>query len=301
MSAPILKGLRTGRVALVSRSLVERGLEILFVVAALVAILGLALIFVFVSLRGLPIFREVGLGRFLLGGTWLPTADRFGILPLIVGSLLVTLGALALGTPLAIGTAIFLSEIATPRIRAIVRPAVELLAGIPSVIYGFFGVVVLRPLIARAFGGLGFGLVTGWVVLAVMIVPTIAAISQDALSSVPRTYREGSFALGATRWQTIRRAVLPSAWVGIVDAIVLGMGRAIGETMAVLMVVGNAPVIPRSIAEPFATLTSTIVLDMPYAVGTHQQALFGMGVILLLISMGLVAAIRLFSRAEASP
>jgi phosphate ABC transporter permease protein PstC len=268
----------------------------LFLVSALGAILGLALIIVFVGMRGLPVFQKVGLGAFLGGRQWLPTQGLFGILPLIVGSLMVTVGALALGTPLAVGTAIFLSEIASPRVSSVVRPAVELLAGIPSVIYGFFGVVLLRPVVARMFGGLGLGLVTGWIVLAIMIVPTIAAISQDALNSVPRGYREGSFALGGTRWQTIRRVVLPTAKIGIIDAIVLGMGRAIGETMAVLMVVGNAPVIPRGIAAPFSTLTSTIVMDMPYAAGDHQQALFGMGVILFVISMGLVAAIRLSSR-----
>lgn len=281
-----------------SRGFKERALEGLFLVSALVAIFGLGLIFVFVGLRGLPVFGRVGIGPFIFGARWLPTQQHFGILPLIVGSLLVTLGALVLGTPLAVGTAVFLSEIASARVESIVRPAVELLAGIPSVIYGFFGVVLLRPVIARMFGGLGFGLVTGWIVLAIMIVPTIAAISQDALGSVPRSYREGSFALGGTRWQTIRRVVLPTAKIGIVDAIVLGMGRAIGETMAVLMVVGNAPVIPHGIAAPFSTLTSTIVMDMPYAAGEHQQALFGMGVILFAISMCLVAAIRLFSRQQ---
>jgi phosphate ABC transporter permease protein PstC len=283
-------------VAPVPRGAWERALEVLFLLSALAAILGLALIIVFVGLRGLPVFQKVGLGAFLGGRQWLPTQGLFGIFPLIVGSLLVTVGALALGTPLAVGTAIFLSEIASPRVSSVVRPAVELLAGIPSVIYGFFGVVLLRPVVARIFGGLGLGLVTGWIVLAIMIVPTIAAISQDALTSVPRGYREGSFALGGTRWQTIRRVVLPTAKIGIIDAIVLGMGRAIGETMAVLMVVGNAPVIPKGIAAPFSTLTSTIVMDMPYAAGEHQQALFGMGVILFVISMGLVAAIRLSSR-----
>lgn len=286
------------RVAPAPRGAWERALEVVFLVSALAAILGLALIIVFVGMRGLPIFDKIGLGAFLGGRQWLPTQDHFGILPLIVGSLLVTLGALALGTPLAVGTAIFLSEIASPKVSSIVRPAVELLAGIPSVIYGFFGVVLLRPVVARVFGGLGLGLVTGWIVLAIMIVPTIAAISQDALNSVPRGYREGSFALGGTRWQTIRRVVLPTAKIGIIDAIVLGMGRAIGETMAVLMVVGNAPVIPRGISEPFSTLTSTIVMDMPYAAGDHQQALFGMGVILFVISMALVAAIRISSREQ---
>jgi phosphate ABC transporter permease protein PstC len=274
----------------------ERLLRRLFLACAFVAVMGVTLIFVFVGVRGWPIFGKVGVGHFLLGDTWLPTSGQFGILPLIYGSFAVTIGALLLGTPLAVGTAVFLSEIAHPRVRGIVRPAVELLAGIPSVIYGFFGLVVLRPVIAQLSGGLGFGLATGWVILAIMIVPTIATLSEDAMRSVPEGIREASYAMGATTWQTISRVLLPAAKIGIIDAVILGMGRAIGETMAVLMVVGNAPVIPAGISQPFATLTTTIVLDMSYASGDHRTALFGMAIILFLISMAFVAAVRLSSR-----
>lgn len=267
-----------------------------FMICAFVAVMGVALIFVFVGLRGWPAFTEVGIGNFLGGRVWAPGSEQFGILPLIWGTVLVMAGALALGTPLAVATAIFLAEIATPRVRSIVRPAVELLAGIPSVIYGFFGLVMLRPLVANMSGGLGFGAVTAWIILAIMIVPTIATLSQDALESVPDGIREASYAMGATTWQTISRVLLPAAKIGIIDAVILGMGRAIGETMAVLMVVGNAPVFPKDVFSPLSTLTTQIVMDMPYAVGLHRTALFGMAIILFLVSMLLVAAVRLISR-----
>jgi phosphate transport system permease protein len=195
-----------------------------------------------------------------------------------------------------VGTAVFLSEVASPRARSIVRPAVELLAGIPSVVYGFFGLVLLRPIISGLFGGLGFGLLTVWLILAVMIVPTIATLTEDALRSVPAGIREASYSMGATKWQTIWRVLLPAAKIGIIDAIILGMGRAIGETMAVVMVAGNASVIPADILKPFLTLTTVIVMDMPYASGDHRTALFGVAIILFVISMIFVAAIRVISR-----
>jgi len=284
-------------------SLVSRGtyireavLKNIFLLCAFVAVMGVCLIFVFVGLRGWPIFVQEGLLSFLGGPVWNPTEGQYGIFPLIFGSFVVMIGALILGTPLAVGTAVFLSEIASPRVRAVVRPAVELLAGIPSVIYGFFGLIILRPLIAQLSEGLGFGAVTGWIILAIMIVPTIATLSEDALRSLPNGMREASYAMGATTWQTIYKVLVPAAKIGIIDAVILGMGRAIGETMAVLMVVGNAPVIPSSISEPIATLTTQIVMDMPYASGDHRTALFGMAIILFMFSMGLVALVRLLSR-----
>lgn len=274
----------------------EAALKNLFLLCAFVAVAGVALIFIFVGIKGWPIFGKVGLLDFLGGATWLPTQSHFGILPLIVNSLLAMTGALILGAPLAVGTAIFLSEVASPRARAIVRPAVELLAGIPSVVYGFFGLVLLRPIIANLFGGLGFGLLTVWLILAVMIVPTIATLTEDALGSVPDGIREASYSMGATKWQTIWRVLLPAAKIGIIDAIILGMGRAIGETMAVVMVAGNAGVIPDGILKPFLTLTTVIVMDMPYASGDHTTALFGIAIVLFIISMLFVAAIRVISR-----
>lgn len=287
-----------GSLQLVSKRTIvkETALATLFFICAFVAVLGVALIFLFVGWQALPILEAVGFGKFVTGAVWAPTDDLFGIAPLIAGSFIVTLGALALGTPLAVGTAVFLSEIASPRVRAVVRPAVELLAGIPSVVYGFFGIIVLRPVIAQMSGGLGFGAVTAWIVLAIMIVPTIAALSEDALRSITPGVREASYAMGATTWQTIYKVMMPAAKIGIIDSIILGMGRAIGETMAVLMVVGNAPVLPESVFAPMPTLTAQIVMDMGYSTGTHRTALFGMAAILFAFSMFLVAAVRLISR-----
>lgn len=283
---------------LVSRKTIlkETALATLFFLCAFVAVLGVALIFLFVGWQAWPILKELGLGEFVTGAVWAPSEDQFGILPLIAGSFIVTLGALALGTPLAVGTAVFLSEIASPKVRAVVRPAVELLAGIPSVVYGFFGIVILRPVVAEVSGGLGFGALTAWIILAIMIVPTIAALSEDALRSITPGIREASYAMGATTWQTIYKVLLPAAKIGIIDSVILGMGRAIGETMAVLMVVGNAPVFPESITSPMPTLTAQIVMDMGYSTGTHRTALFGMAAILFAFSMFLVAAVRLISR-----
>jgi phosphate transport system permease protein len=268
----------------------------LFLVCAFVAVVGVLLIFVFVGVRGWPAFTQIGIVKFLTGRVWAPSAGQYGILPMIWGTVLVMAGALALGTPLAVATAVFLAEIASPSVRRIVRPAVELLAGIPSVIYGFFGLIILRPIVAEWSGGLGFGALTAWFILAIMIVPTIATLSEDAIESIPSGIREASYAMGATTWQTIYKVLLPAAKIGIIDAVILGMGRAIGETMAVLMVVANAPVFPKSVFAPLSTLTTAIVLDMPYAVGLHRTALFGMAIILFIVSMLLVAAVRFISR-----
>jgi phosphate transport system permease protein len=287
-----------GDLRLISRGtyLREKALQNLFLLCAFVAVAGVLLIFLFVGLRGWPIFAKVGLLNFLTGTKWLPSKGFFGVAPMIVNSFLVMIGALIFGTPLALGTAVFLSEVATPRLRAVVRPAVELLAGIPSVIYGFFGLVVLRPLMTAWSHTLGFGLLTVSLVLAVMIVPTIAAISEDALRSISGGIREASYAMGATTWQTIWRVLLPAAKIGIIDAVILGMGRAIGETMAVVMVAGNAPVIPHGLFQPLLTVTATIVMDMSYASGDHRTALFGLAIILFGISMSFVLSLRLLSK-----
>ena len=287
-----------GTLQLVSRStyVKEWLLKALFFACAFMFVGAVALIFFFVGWKAWPIITQYGLGKFIGGSVWSSATNTFGILPLIAGSFIVTLGALALGTPLAVGTAVFLSEVASPRVRSVVRPAVELLAGIPSVVYGFFGIIFLRAIFARLTGTLGFGAVTAWIVLAIMIVPTIAALSEDALRSIPMGIREASFAMGATEWQTIYKVVVPAAKIGIIDAIILGMGRAIGETMAVLMVVGNAPVFPRGVFAPLSTLTTQIVMDMPYAVGLHRTALFAMAAMLFIFSMLLVASVRLLSR-----
>ena len=277
----------------------ELALKNLFLTCACVAVLAVILIFVFTFWKAIPVITDIGLGEFF-GLTWAPTEGRYGILALLAGSGIVTVGSLAIGVPLAVGCAVFLTEIAGKRLAGIVSTAVDLLAGVPSVVYGFFGLVILRPLVAGRTGGLGFGALTVWLVLAIRIVPTITTLTMDALRSIPMGIREASFAMGATRWQTIYKVVLPAAKMGIVNAVVLGMGRAIGETMAVLMVVGNAPVIPGGIASPLSTITSQIALDMGYSSGLHRSALFGMGVVLFIISASLVGIVRAVSSARES-
>ena len=283
--------------ALVSRStyLKEKALQWIFFACAFLAVVTVILIFVFTTYSALPVFTDIGLADFF-SFTWAPSEGHYGIMSLLAGSGLVTVGALAMGVPLGVGTAVYLVEIASKRVRKLISPAVDLLAGIPSIIYGFFGMIIIRPFIAQLTGGLGFGALTAWFVLAIMIVPTITTLTIDALNSIPMGIREASYAMGATKWQTIYKVVLPAAKLGIVDAIVLGMGRAIGETMAVLMVVGNAPVIPDSISSPISTLTSQIALDMSYSSGLHRSALFGMGVVLFIISAALVGIVRLISK-----
>ena len=282
---------------MVSRAtqLKERALLLLFFLCAIVAVLGVVLIFAFVAFKAVPLFQEIGFKNFITGTNWSVAKEQFGVVPFIVGSLVVTIGALAIGAPLAILTALFLSEVAGPKARAVIRPAVELLAGIPSVVYGFFGVTVVAPIVGRLFGGAGFGPLTAWIVLSIMIVPTISMLSEDALDSIPMGIREASFAMGATPWQTIYKVVLPAAKIGIIDAAILGMGRAIGETMAVLMIVGNAPQMFKGLTQPISTLTSQIVLGMGYSSGAFRTALFGMAALLFLISMALVLIVRVLS------
>ena len=252
---------------------------------ALSSLLFLFLIFIFILVEGLPLFHKIGLKSIIMGFKWAPTKGSFGIFPMIVSSFLVTFGALIIGAPMGLSCAIYLSEYSGKRMKMFLKPALELLAGIPSVVYGFLGVVYIVPIVRNYFGGAGFSLLSTSVILGVMILPTIISISFDAITSVPRTYREGSFAMGATKWQTIYKVVIPSAKSGILASFILGMGRAIGETMAVIMVAGNALKIPTSILDPLRTLTSNIALELAYASGDHRLGLFSTGVVLLVIIM----------------
>lgn len=247
------------------------------------SIAAVLLITIFVFKEGAPALKEVGFLSFVLGETWLPTRGSFGILPMIFGSIYLTLGAVVIGVPLGLGVAVFLAEFAPKRMVTLIRPAVELLAGIPSVIYGFFGLMVLVPFLRHIFGGTGFSLLGGSVVLGIMILPTIVTVSEDAIRAVPNSYRFGSLALGATHWQTVYKVVLPAAKSGIIASVVLGMGRAIGETMAVIMITGNVAKVPTSVLSPIRTLTGNIAIEMGYAAGLHQQALFATGIILFII------------------
>ncbi|MDR2018777.1 MAG: phosphate ABC transporter permease subunit PstC [Syntrophobacterales bacterium] len=263
----------------------ERFVSWVLTAFAFSSLLFLFLIFAFILVEGLPLFLKVGLNKIILGFKWAPTKGHFGIFPMIISSFLVTFGALVIGAPMGLSCAIYLSEYSGKKMKMFLKPALELLAGIPSVVYGFLGVIYIVPMVRNYLGSSGFSLLATSIILGIMILPTVISISFDALVSVPRTYREGSFAMGATKWQTIYKVVIPSAKSGILASFILGMGRAIGETMAVIMVAGNALKIPVSILDPLRTLTGNIALELAYATGDHRQSLFSTGVVLLVIIM----------------
>jgi len=274
----------------------ERTSEKILLIISFSAIISLLLITIFIFVQGMPLIFKVGLKNFF-STHWAPTKGNFGILSMIVGSLLVTFGALIIGVPLSLACSIFLAEFAPPPVQKILKPIIELLAGIPSVVYGFIGIVILVPLIRNTLGGSGFSVLTASIILGIMILPTIVSISYDSLVAVPQTYREGSYALGATKWQTVLMVLFPSARSGIIAAIILGMGRAIGETMAVIMIAGNALKIPGSILDPVRTITSTIALELGYSTGDHRAALFACGSILFIIIVLLnIIAIKIARR-----
>jgi len=277
-----------------SRIVLDRSIRYFFLATALVSIIIVFLILFFTLQEGLPAFTQLGLREFLLGKVWRPGQEQYGILPMILGSVYVTAGAILFGVPLAVFCAVFLAEIAPAAVRSVVRPAVELLAGIPSVVYGLFGMVVLVPFIRRTFqvdGNSGFGLLAASIVLAVMILPTITNIAEDAIRAVPREFKEGSLALGTTHWQTIVNVTLPAARSGIVAAIILGIGRALGETMAMIMVIGNSVIIPEPrginpltiFLSQARTLTGNIAVEIAYATGLQEDALFATGVVLFVM------------------
>ncbi len=274
----------------------ERLIRLSLLMIALSAVSILLVITVYIFSEGTPIMFKYGLKRFLFSLDWFPLEKSYGLLPMIIGSLFVTGGALVIGVPFGLACAIVLTEFSSKRLRSFLKPVVELLAGIPSVVYGFIGVVILIPFIRDNLGGPGFSVLAASVILGIMILPTIISISIDSLEAVPRSYREGSIALGATRWQTTRMVMFPAAKSGILASIILGMGRAIGETMAVIMIAGNAATIPRSLLDPVRTLTSNIALELGYAAGEHRQALFATGVILFIIIMILNTIANLTSR-----
>ncbi len=243
-------------------------------------ILIVALIAIFLLREAMPAFQDIGIWDMVSGTEWRPGQGKFGMLPFIVGSFYLTALALVMAVPIGIMCAIFLAEVAPLRIRQVVRPSIELLVGIPSVVYGLVGMIFLVPQIAR-IGGYGDSILAGAIVVSIMVLPTIVSVSEDSLRAVPREYREGALALGSTRWQAIWHAVLPAARSGILAAVVLGMGRAIGETMAVYMVMGNSLLMPESPLDAGRTLTTTPALEIKYAAGVHWSALFADGIILL--------------------
>jgi len=258
----------------------ERVMTGTFFAVALVSILAAVLICVFLVLGGFPSIKEIGIKNFLLGKEWRPSEGIYGVFPMIIGSIYVTLGALIIGVPIGILTAIFLSRFCPKILYKFLKPAVTLLAGIPSVVYGLFGLTVIVPFIRDYIGGRGMSLLAASLLLGLMILPTIVSVSQTALRAVPDSYYEGSLALGATHEESVFKTVLPAAKSGIFAGIVLGLGRAIGETMAVMMVAGNQPIFPESITDGVRTLTTNIVLEMGYATDLHRSALIASAVVL---------------------
>ena len=256
-----------------------------FLAIAFSAIASLLLIAIFILKEGLPFLLRYGPVNFLFEADWRPQDDKFGVGAMVVASLAITAGAMLIGAPLGVAGAVFLSEFVPKPVMRVIKPTIELLAGIPSVVFGFIGVMVLAPLIRNHLGGPGLCVLSGAVILGIMVLPTVISISVDAIGAVPNSYREGALALGATRWQAVRMVVLKAARSGIVASIILGMGRAVGETMAVIMVAGNTIRLPHSALDPVRTLTANIALEMSSAIGMHRQALFAAGVVLFVVIM----------------
>ena len=260
----------------------EKTWEIIFLICSLLSVFSIIVICYFIFKNGVPFILETGIAKFLMGTDWKPTASpaSFGILPMIVGSVYVTIGSILVGVPIGVLTAVFMAFYCPDRLYKILKPAVNLMAGIPSIIYGFFGLMVFVPIVRGWWGGTGMTVFTASILLGIMILPTIIGLSESSLRSVPKSYYQGSIALGATHERSLMRVVVPAAKSGILAAIILGIGRSIGETMAVIMIAGNQPIVPESIKMGTRTMTANIVLEMAYATGAHREALIATGVVL---------------------
>ena len=281
----------------------EQVMKLVFLLAACTSIAAVALICVFLFSNGLPAMAKIGLFDFILGQKWKPGNEVFGILPMIAGSLWVTLGAMALGVPTGMLAAVFLARFSPKWLYRLLKPAIELLAGIPSVIYGFFGLVVLVPLVRRVFestGTTGDTMLTAMLLLGMMILPTVINVSEAAIRAVPESYYEGALALGATHERSVFFALLPAARSGLLAAAILGVGRAIGETMAVMMIAGNQPRMPAGLLKGVRTLTSNIALEIGYAADLHREALVATGVVLFMFILLINLLFTLVTRKEKS-
>ena len=280
----------------------ENIMHVVFFICALASILAVALICVFLFANGLPAMKEIGFLNFLTGTTWRPGNDIYGILPMIVGSLYITAGAIVVGVPIGLLTAIFMAFYCPKRIYGILKPCTELLAGIPSIVYGFFGMVVIAPTVlsvAKFFGaGISSGatILSASILLGIMILPTIIGVSEAALRAVPNAYYEGAVAMGATHERAVFSVMLPAAKSGVLAGIVLGIGRAIGETMAVIMVAGNQPRLTASLLDGIRTMTANIVIEMGYASGLHREALIATGVVLFVFILLINLAFSVLKR-----
>jgi phosphate transport system permease protein len=255
-------------------------MHIVFLLSACISILAVALICIFIFINGIPAMAEIGVFRFLSGTQWKPSNDIYGIFPMILGSLYVTAGAIVIGVPVGILTAVFMARFCPKKLYKILKPAIDLLAGIPSVVYGFFGLMVIVPFIRDYLGGSGASMLAASIILGIMILPTIINVSETAIRAVPESYYEGALALGATHERSVFFTVVPAAKSGILAGVILGIGRAIGETMAVVMVAGNQAIIPSGVLTGLRTLTANIVLEMGYAADLHRDALIATAVVL---------------------
>lgn len=278
------------------KNIKEKVMKLLFFLTALISIAAVILICIFLFASGIPAIKEIGVFKFLLGTSWKPANNLYGILPMIVGSLYVTAGALVIGVPIGILTAVFMARFAPKSIYAPLKAAVNLMAGIPSVVYGFFGLVVLVPFIRETFGGRGMSVLTASVLLGLMILPTVISVSETSIRAVPESYYEGGLALGASHERSVFFTILPAAKSGIFAGVVLGIGRAVGETMAIMMVAGNQAVIPGSMLSGVRTLTTNIVLEMGYSTDLHREALIGTAVVLFVFILIINLSLSLFKR-----
>ncbi len=281
----------------------EKGMEFVFMLCACVSILAVALICIFLFANGVPAMAKIGFGKFLLGRTWQAGNGLFGIFPIIIGSIYVTAGAIIVGVPIGILAAVFLARFCPKPLYRIMKPGVELLAGIPSVVYGFFGLMIIVPWVRDTFrpyyGGNGLSLFSAALLLGIMILPTIISISESAIRSVPDKYYQGALALGATHERSVFRTVVPAAKSGIMAGIVLGIGRAFGETMAVIMIAGNQAWIPDNMFQGIRTLTANIVMEMGYAQDLHREALIATGVVLFVFILIINTLFSILKRREA--
>lgn len=273
----------------------EGTMKVVFLLTACISILAVALICIFLFANGIPTMHKIGLGKFLFGMTWAPNQNLYGIFPMIIASILVTGGAILIGVPLGLLCALYLARFCPKRLYAVLKPAVDLLAGIPSIVYGFFGLVVLVPALQAMFGS-GKSIVTASIMLGIMILPTIIGVSEAALRAVPNAYYEGAVAMGATHERAVFSVMLPAAKSGVLAGIVLGIGRAIGETMAVIMVAGNQPRLTASLLDGIRTMTANIVIEMGYASGLHREALIATGVVLFVFILLINLAFSVLKR-----
>ena len=274
----------------------EKGMKMVFLIAACTSVLAVLLICIFLFANGLPTIAQIGPLKFLFGQEWKPSNNKFGILPMIVASIYVTGGAILVGVPIAVLTSVFMARYCPKRIYGVLKSGIELMAGIPSIVYGFFGLVLIVPLIRDVFGGPGASMLAAIILLGIMILPTIVGVTEAAIRGVPESYYEGSLAIGATKERSIYAVMLPAAKSGILAGIVLGIGRAIGETMAVVMIAGNQPRMPKGLLKGVRTMTMNIVTDMGYATGLHRQALIATAVVLFVFILIINLSLSLLNR-----